>query len=86
VRFSEIPRPFEPFALTLIAPGVARASAEFKMADMEMGFNRHDLKPASGNRFAARVSLPACVSGRHDWVTHLVLDGDRYTFRFRNRE
>lgn len=84
VRFSKLPIALEPFGLSLVAPGVRRASAEFQMAGMDMGFNRHDLRPVPGNRFAGQVALPACVTGSHRWEAQLVLDGSRYTFTFNN--
>ncbi len=84
IRFSTVPVPLEAFELVVEAPGVRRASAEFQMTGMDMGFNRYDLKPAQGG-FAAKVTLPVCVSARHDWVLYLDLDGRRYAVPFSSR-
>ena len=86
VRFAVLPTPFEPFGMSVTAPGAARVSAEFQMAGMDMGFNRHDLARRAAGRFSGEVALPACVTGSHLWEATLVLDGERYTFAFRNRE
>lgn len=82
LRFGAAPQPLAPFDIELRGSGVQRASAEFQMIGMDMGFNRYDLKPAGADRLAARVTLPVCVSGRRDWVLYLDLDGLRYAFGF----
>jgi hypothetical protein len=84
MRFSATPVPLEAFELTVDAPGARRVSAEFQMVGMDMGFNRYDLRPAHG-AFAARITLPICVSGRHDWIITLTLDGARYALPFESR-
>jgi hypothetical protein len=85
VRLSMQPMPLEAFELTVTAPRVTKISAEFQMVGMDMGFNRYDLRPAGGGAFASSVTLPVCVSGRHDWVLYLNLDGTRYALPFRSR-
>ncbi|OHE58637.1 MAG: hypothetical protein A2X71_08750 [Thiobacillus sp. GWE1_62_9] len=85
VRFSMQPLPLEAFELTVTAPHATKISAEFQMVGMDMGFNRYDLRPAAGGAFASSVTLPVCVSGRHDWVLYLDLDGTRYALPFRSR-
>lgn len=82
LRFGAAPQPMAPFDVELRAPGIQRASAEFQMIGMDMGFNRYDLKPAGADRLVARVTLPVCVSGRRDWVLYLDLEGLRYAFGF----
>ena len=82
VRFSRQPVPLETFHLDVAAPGVTAASAEFQMQGMEMGFNRYDLRRRADGGFAAEVTLPVCVSGRHDWTLFLTLDGRRYAVPF----
>ncbi len=81
VRFSRTPVPLEAFDLAVEAPNAHRVSAEFQMVGMDMGFNRYDLRPKNGT-FAARITLPVCVSGRRDWVLYLELDGRRYALPF----
>ena len=82
VVFSAQPTPLESFELRIGAPGVRKISAEFQMNGMEMGFNRYDLRPTENGRLAAKVTLPVCVSGRHDWTLFLDLDGTRYALPF----
>ena len=82
VRFSIQPVPLEAFGLNVSAPNAARVSAEFQMVGMDMGFNRYDLRPAGNGTFAARITLPVCVSGRHDWVLYVEADGQRYALPF----
>jgi hypothetical protein len=85
VRFSKTPAPLEAFGLSVSAPGAARISAEFQMVGMDMGFNRYDLRPTADGAWAAKVTLPVCVSGRRDWVLYLDLDGSRYAIPFSTR-
>jgi hypothetical protein len=85
VRFSMQPVPLEAFGLRVTAPNATRISAEFQMVGMDMGFNRYDLRPAPGGVFASNVTLPVCVSGRHDWLLYLDVDGSRYALPFSTR-
>lgn len=85
LRFSRQPVPLESFELTVTAPNATRISAEFQMVGMDMGFNRYDLRPTPEGAFATKVTLPVCVSGRHDWVLYLDLDGTRYALPFSTR-
>lgn len=82
LRFTGQPAPLEAFEIQARAPGVARLSAEFQMVGMDMGFNRYDLRPTGDASFAAKVTLPVCVSGRRDWLLYLDLDGTRYVLPF----
>lgn len=85
VRFLTPPTPLEAFDLSLSAPGASRVSAEFQMNGMEMGFNRYDLRTSGNAVFFASVTLPVCVSGRHDWTMYLDVDGTRYVLPFRTQ-
>lgn len=85
LRFSAPPAPLEAFDMTLTAPGVTRAHAEFQMVGMDMGFNRYDFKTTGQNAWSARATLPLCVSGRRDWILVLELDGRRYAIPFSTR-
>jgi hypothetical protein len=85
VRFSVQPAPLEAFELSVRAAGARRISAEFQMVSMDMGFNRYDLRPTRDGAFASKVTLPACVSGRRDWVLYLDIDGTRYALPFSAR-
>lgn len=85
LHFSSQPAPLEAFELSVSAPGAGRISAELQMSGMDMGFNRYDLRPAPDGAFGAKVTLPACVSGRRDWVLYLDIDGTRYALPFSTR-
>ena len=85
LTFSSQPAPMEAFELRVTAHGAKNVSAEFQMVGMDMGFNRYDLHRATANDFAARVTLPACVSGRRDWILTLEVDGSRYAIPFKAR-
>jgi hypothetical protein len=85
VRFSAQPTTLEAFELNVRAAGANRISAEFQMVGMDMGFNRYDLRPTADGAWAAKVTLPVCVSGRRDWVLYLDLDGSRYAIPFSTR-
>jgi hypothetical protein len=75
----------EAFGLKVTVPGATKISAEFHMVGMDMGFNRYDLRPAGNGTFAARITLPVCVSGRRDWVLYVEVDGQRYALPFSSR-
>lgn len=85
VRFLSQPTPLEAFGLRVSAPNARRISAEFQMTGMDMGFNRYDLRPAGDGAFASNVTLPVCISGRHDWTLFLDIDGTRYALPFKSR-
>ncbi|MDP3419634.1 MAG: hypothetical protein Q8S10_01830 [Thiobacillus sp.] len=85
VRFLSQPTPLEAFGLQVSAPNARRISAEFQMVGMDMGFNRYDLRPAGDGAFASNVTLPVCISGRHDWTLFLDVDGTRYALPFKSR-
>ncbi|MDQ1316060.1 MAG: hypothetical protein QG662_2169 [Pseudomonadota bacterium] len=85
VRFSSQPAPLEAFGLRVTAPGARKISAEFQMLGMDMGFNRYDLRPDASGAFTSNVTLPVCVSGRHDWRLFLDVDGARYALPFRTQ-
>jgi len=82
VIFSLLPTPLDAFELSVDAPDTSPISAAFQMNGMDMGFNRYDLRQAENGRLAAKVTLPVCVSGRHDWTLFLDVDGTRYALPF----
>lgn len=86
VRLLFLDAPSEGHAFTLAIEGDATGepSAEFSMRSMDMGFNRYRFVRANG-RWEARVTLPACVSGRHDWLMTLQLDGRQLRIPLRVR-
>lgn len=85
LRFSVRPTALETFELSVHAVGADQATAEFQMVGMDMGFNRYDLQAAGDDLFVSRVTLPVCISGRHDWILYLALDDARYAIPFTTR-
>jgi hypothetical protein len=75
-------RLMRPFELWVRAEGVTKAQASFTMEGMDMGFNLFTLHPDGKGAYRARITLPACVSGRRDWRMQVDLDGTRLTVPF----
>lgn len=76
LRFLEPLSESHAFSIALEGVGQGEPSAEFSMRSMDMGFNRYRFVRVNG-RWEARVTLPGCVSGRHDWMMTLNLNGQR---------
>jgi hypothetical protein len=72
VRLDQVPKAMRPFRLEVSAPEAESVEASFKMAGMEMGFNRYRLIRQGDQVWDADVTLPACVRNRKDWL--LLLD------------
>lgn len=64
----------QPFQVWVQAPGADKVQASFTMVDMNMGFNLYTLRPDKDGVFRAQVTLPACVSGRREWVMTVDID------------
>lgn len=77
LRFVDPPSERQAFTLALEGAVEPEPSAEFSMQSMDMGFNRYRFIRAHG-RWEARVTLPGCVTGRHDWLMTLNLNSQRY--------
>ena len=75
-------RVLKPFELWLKAPGARQIQASFAMKGMDMGFNLYTLRPGPDGVFRVRVTLPVCVSGRHDWFVVLDVDGKKFSAPF----
>ncbi|MDO9220017.1 MAG: hypothetical protein Q7T90_03230 [Thiobacillus sp.] len=85
VRFLAQPVALEAFDLSVTAVNAQKIHAELQMVGMDMGFNRYALRRGEPGEFAARITLPICVSGRRDWMLYLDIDGMRYALPFRTR-
>jgi len=64
----------QPFQVWVKSPGADKVQASFTMVDMNMGFNLYTLRPDKDGVFRAQVTLPACVSGRREWVMTVDID------------
>lgn len=84
VSFINSPSGLHPFTLRVIMPHAQSIFATFSMRDMAMGDNRYRLLHESGNLWQAHVILPVCVTGRHDWLLTLDIDGKKVTIPFSN--
>ncbi|MBK6743833.1 MAG: hypothetical protein IPG66_13015 [Hydrogenophilales bacterium] len=72
----------KPFEVWVRVEGVQKLQASFTMKGMDMGFNLYTLRPDGKGAYQARITLPICVTGRHDWLLHLDLDEQRLTVPF----
>jgi hypothetical protein len=80
-----VPKPLHPFQLWLNAPELSRASpveARFVMDGMDMGFNLYTLQPDAQGVWRSNVTLPVCVTGRHDWKMILHIDKTHLSIPF----
>jgi hypothetical protein len=75
VRFSHPPAVLKPFGVEVMSRGARRIEVSFTMAGMEMGSNIYRLEADSQGVWRSQVVLPACVTGRSDWVMTLAVDG-----------
>lgn len=82
LQFAGVPRSGQPFLIRLSGAAKEAPGAEFSMRDMDMGFNRYRFVAAPGG-WQARVTLPLCVTQRHDWTMTLEVEGRRYSLPFR---
>lgn len=80
VRFLQPPSVMQAFDLEVTSAG-NELHASFQMQGMEMGLNRYRLL-REGNKWRAKVMLPACVQGRRDWLLRLEVDGNAYEMPF----
>jgi hypothetical protein len=82
VEFVEPPSGLHPFTLRVITPHAQEIHAHFTMQEMEMGYNQYQLISQSPQHWQARVVLPVCVTGRHDWILTLNIDGKQVEIPF----
>jgi hypothetical protein len=75
-------RMLKPFELWVRVKGVDKVQASFDMQGMDMGFNLYTLRADGSGAYRARITLPMCVSGRHEWLLHLDIDRRRITVPF----
>ncbi|WP_049256156.1 hypothetical protein [Neisseria bacilliformis] len=84
LRFTPAAALQKPFDIVLDgADGAREVSVSFSMRDMDMGFNRYDLRrDAAGRWSAAGVRLPLCTEARHDFSADVAVDGRVYSVPF----
>lgn len=77
LKFSRQPTAHVPFDIEVsgLEAGVRDVYVSFSMKNMDMGFNRYDLKKeADGVWRAENVRLPVCSEGRHDYLADVHID------------
>ncbi len=75
IRFDAAPSALKPVLLHVTTAPAQHVSATFSMQDMDMGQIRYRLLASDGQHWQASVILPVCVSGRHDWLMTVDIDG-----------
>lgn len=76
-------KPLTPFPVRVRLAGERAARAErvavsFTMTDMDMGFNRFELRQtAADGTWQGQALLPVCSAGRRDWRVTVDVAGDR---------
>lgn len=74
-----------PFAVSIhhLPENVQHVSLSFAMRNMDMGFNRFDLKPQkNGDWYLDNIHLPLCSQTRHDWLIRWQIDQHSYQAEF----
>lgn len=75
-----------PFDIRLhhVPANAQRVYIQFSMENMDMGFNRFDLKPQNqaGQWLAQNVRLPVCTDNRRDYLATIHIDGKQYQLAF----
>ena len=82
VNFINPPSGLHPFTVRVSAAQAKTVYAYFTMRDMEMGYNRYQLTQQTPGLWQASVVLPVCVTGRHDWLLTLDMDGAKVAIPF----
>ena len=82
VKTDRAPTPLKPFVLTVLASAAQAVNVEVQMRGMEMGLNRYRLIRQANGEWRASITLPVCVTGRHDWLMLIEVDGVRRGLAF----
>ncbi|MRN37495.1 hypothetical protein CRG49_006455 [Neisseria sp. N95_16] len=85
VKFSdkvEAKKPFD-IALNNVPEAVQEVTVSFSMKDMDMGFNRFNIRRQDDGTWAAKkIRLPMCVENRHDYLADINIDGEVFQTAF----
>lgn len=82
IELSIEPRPIpllRPLRLAVKVEGMEAGKVEidFTGVDMNMGYNRPELKRENGNRFTGQATLPVCITGRMAWQATVMATTDK---------
>ena len=61
---------------------VQQVTISFAMKDMDMGFNRYDLRKENDVWWGRNIRLPLCTESRHDFLANIQLDKQVYQVEF----
>ena len=85
VKFSdklEIKQPFD-IVLKNVPETTQEITVSFSMKDMDMGFNRFNIRRQDDGTWAAKqIRLPMCVENRHDYLADINIDGEVFQTAF----
>ena len=67
------------FTVTVSVQGAtpSRVEVDFAGIDMNMGFNRPELKTDGTGRFVGEATLPVCITGRMNWQATVLVESGR---------
>ena len=71
-----------PFDVVVREVSAQDISVSFSMRDMDMGFNRFELRREGAEWRANGVRLPFCTESRHDFSADIAIDGQVYRVPF----
>ena len=66
----------KPFTVAVKASGItpARVEVDFAGVDMNMGYNRPELRSSGEGRFVGEATLPVCITGHMDWQATVLVE------------
>ena len=82
VRMASPRSALKPFSVTLSSDvALTAVTLSLEMQGMDMGQNRYRLLHTADGRWQAEVTLPACASGRSDWLANFELQAAAAHYR-----
>ncbi|WP_416191071.1 hypothetical protein [Neisseria sp. CCUG12390] len=85
VKFSDKVYAKQPFDITLknVPEDTENITVSFTMKDMDMGFNRFNIRREPDGTWAAKqIRLPVCVENRHDYLADINIGGQVFQTAF----
>ncbi len=85
VKFSDKLETKQPFDIVLknVPETTQEITVSFSMKDMDMGFNRFNIRRQNDGTWAAKqIRLPMCVENRHDYLADINIGGEVFQTAF----
>ncbi|PSJ81143.1 hypothetical protein [Neisseria iguanae] len=85
VKFSNQVYAKQPFDIVLknVPENTRAVTVGFSMKDMDMGFNRFNIRRQTDSTWAAKqIRLPVCVENRHDYLADININGQVFQTAF----